>query len=109
MDWERVCGSAESGIWVLKGDARARVLPANLDRLRVEWRQHETAWVTPGYDCRVHMRMDVEQQSDPQTKDFIWKGVISLWGTLVCKRECANGSESEPVRWFRFIHPLAQR
>ena len=37
MGWKRVCGTAESGIGVLKGDVRARILPGNLDRLRVEW------------------------------------------------------------------------
>ena len=53
-DWTKVCGTAQSGIWVVKGNARARVLPDNLDHLRVGWRSrgsHETSWVTPGHDC----------------------------------------------------------
>ena len=33
-----VCGTTRSGIWVLKGNARTRMLPDNLDHLRVEWR-----------------------------------------------------------------------
>ena len=54
MGWTKVCDTAESGIWVLKGFARARVHPDNLDHLRVGWRprgSYETAWVTPGHDC----------------------------------------------------------
>ena len=30
LGW-RVCGTADSGIWVLKGDARGHMLPANLE------------------------------------------------------------------------------
>ena len=37
--WTKVYSTAKSVIWVLKGDSRARVLPANLDHLRVEWRK----------------------------------------------------------------------
>ena len=54
MGWTKVCGTAQSGIWVLKGNARARMLPENLDHLRVRWisrGSYETAWVTPGHDC----------------------------------------------------------
>ena len=36
MGWMKVCETAQSGIWVLKGVARARMLPDNLDHLRVE-------------------------------------------------------------------------
>ena len=56
IDWERVCDTAQSGIWVLQGDARARKLPANLDHLRVRWSHGTTV-------C-VRVRMDMEQQSD---------------------------------------------
>ena len=31
MGWEKVCGTARSGIWVLKGNARARMLPDTLE------------------------------------------------------------------------------
>ena len=54
MSWTKVCETARSGIWVLKGNARARMFPANLDHLGVEWIQqgtYKTAWVTPGHDC----------------------------------------------------------
>ena len=33
MGCTKVCGTARSGIWVLTGDARGRMLPANLDHL----------------------------------------------------------------------------
>ena len=38
MGWTKVCETALSGIWVLKGNARACMFPANLDHLRVGWR-----------------------------------------------------------------------
>ena len=56
MGWTKVCGTTRSGIWVLKGNARARMLPENLDHHRVGWKSegsYETAWVTPGHDCPV--------------------------------------------------------
>ena len=46
MGWTKVCETALSGIRVLKGNARACMLPDNLDHLRVEWRKqgsYETA------------------------------------------------------------------
>ena len=72
IGWERVCGSAESGIWVLKGDARVRKQPANLDHLRVQWRQRgscETAWVTPGHDCLCSCAYGHGAAVRPQTND----------------------------------------
>ena len=56
MGWTKVCGTARSGIWVLKGNASTRMLPEYLDHLRVRWisrGSYETAWVTPGHDCSV--------------------------------------------------------
>ena len=37
MGWTKVCGTTQSGIWVLKGNARTCMFPANLDHLRVGW------------------------------------------------------------------------
>ena len=37
LGWARVCGSGESGVWVLKGDARTYNLPWNLDDVGVVW------------------------------------------------------------------------
>ena len=54
MAWTKVCGTAQSGIWVLKGNARTCLFPANLDHLGVEWIKqgtYKTAWVTLGHDC----------------------------------------------------------
>ena len=58
--------STQSGIWVLKGNARTRMLPANLDHLRVEWRKQGTylPGLRQGTTVCVHTNMDMEQQSD---------------------------------------------
>ena len=85
MGWTKVCGTAQSGIWVLKGNARARMLPANLDHLRVGWRKQgsfKTAWVTPGHDCLCSYKYGYGAAVRPQTNYAIWDGVISLWGRV---------------------------
>ena len=85
MGWPKVCGTARSGIWVLKGNARTRMLPANLDRLRVEWRpqvSYETAWVTPGRDCLCSYECGHGAAVRPQTNDATWEGVIGLWSRV---------------------------
>ena len=101
MGWTKVCGTAQSGIWVLKGNARTRMLPANLDHLRVGWisrGSHEAAWVTPWHDCLCSYAYVHGAAVRPH-----WHGVIGLWGrvaplvTLVCQEGGANGSELEPV------------
>ena len=82
MGWTKVCGTAQSGIWVLKGNARTCMCLANLDYLRVEWMKR-------GYmqDCLVCAKarlsvvrtsVDMEQQSDH--KLFTPSGM----GFLVC-------------------------
>ena len=101
MGWTKVCGTAQSGIWVLKGNARARVLPANLGHLWVVWRpwgSYETAWVTPGHDCLCPYQHGRGAAVRPQTGDAIWDGVVGLWGRVAlllspwcARRECANG------------------
>ena len=82
MGWTKVCETARSGTWVLKGNARARMIPANLDHLRVEWRKqgtYETAWVTPGHDCLCSYQYGRRAAVRPRTDDAIWDGVIGLW------------------------------
>ena len=81
MGWTKVCGTARSGVWVLKGNAIARIQPANLDRLRVQWTQrgYETTWVTPGHDCLCSHAYGRRAAVRPQTKDSIWDGAVSLW------------------------------
>ena len=44
--WTKVCGTTRSGIWVLKGNARTRMLPENLDHLRVGWISRERQGTT---------------------------------------------------------------
>ena len=81
MGWTKVCETARSGILVLKGNARTRMLPANLDHLRVGWRKqgsYETAWVTPGHDCLCSYAYGHGAAVRPQTDDGIWRGVIGL-------------------------------
>ena len=117
MGWTKVCSTAQSGIWVLKGNARACMLPENLDHLRMGWISrgaYETAWVTSGHDCLCHTCVDVEQPSDHKQRHLGWGYWFVVQGrttlvTLVCKGECANGSEPEAVLWFRIMYPLAQR
>ena len=85
MGWTKVCGTTRSEIWVLKGNARACVFPANLDHLRVDWMERgtgKTAWVTPGHDCLCSYKYGHEATIRPQTNNAIWNGVIGLWGRV---------------------------
>ena len=89
MGWSQVCGTAYSGVWVLKGDARARVLPANLDHLSVQRRKrgsYETAWVTPGHDCTCSYAYRRVAAVRPQTNGSVWNGVVGVGQgrTLLC-------------------------
>ena len=85
MGWTKVCGTAQSGIWVPKGNASARMFPASLDHLRVGWRKqgsYKTAWVTPGHNCLCAYKFGHGAAVRPQTNNAIWDGVIGLWGIL---------------------------
>ena len=85
MGWTKVCGTTLSGIWVLKGNARTCMFPANLDRLGVGWMTrgtNKTAWVTPGHDCLCAYKYGHGAAVRPQTNKAIWDGVISLWGRV---------------------------
>ena len=67
------------GFGVLKGNARTRMLPANLDHLRVERRKQgtcETAWVTPGHDCLCPCKYGHGAAVRPQTDNAIWNGLL---------------------------------
>ena len=131
MDWEKVCGTARSGIWVLKGDCRSR-MSTNLDDLSVRRRTRSssgTAWVTPGHDCLCSYKYGQAAAVRPQTNNSIWDGVIGLWGMVASLLSpwCAKGevlagvnlnryaglgtSGSEPklVRPFGIMCPLALR
>ena len=85
MGWTKVCGTTRSGIWVLKGDARACMFPANLDHLRVEWMKrgaYKTAWVTPGHDCLCSYQYGRGAAVRQQTNNAIWDGGIGLWSRV---------------------------
>ena len=94
--WTKVCETARSGIWVLKGNARTFMFPANLDHLRVEWMKRgtcKTAWVTPGHDCLCSYQCGHGAAVSPQTNDASWDGVVGLWSRVApllspwCARE----------------------
>ena len=101
MGWTKVCETAQSGIWVLKGNARACMFPANLVHLRVGWMKqgsYKTAWVTPGHDCLCAYKYGHGAAVRPQTNKAIWDGVISLWAGSrpsyhlgVIRRNCQRG------------------
>ena len=85
MGWTKVCGTTRSGIWVLKGNARARMFPENIDHLRVGWISrgtYETAWVASGHDCLCSYKYGRGAAVRPQTNNAIWDGVIGLWGSV---------------------------
>ena len=91
-----MCGTAGSGIWVLKGHPRGRMLPANLDHLSVEWRTQRTcdaAWVAPGHDCLCSCAYGHGAAVRPQTDGPIWDDVICLWSriALLLSPWCAGG------------------
>ena len=123
MGWTKVCGTAQSGIWLLKGNARACMFPANLDHLRVGWKKqgsYKTAWVTPGQVCLCSYKYGHGAAVRPQTNKAIWDGVISLWGRVApflspwCgKKELPTGvnlnhydGSGSCVRWHSDNEPL---
>ena len=87
----KVCGTTQLGIWVLKGNARTYMFPANLDHLRVKWRKqgtYETAWVTPGHDCLCSYKYGHGAAVRPQTNNAIWHPSCHLG---VVRRMCQRG------------------
>ena len=123
MGCTKVCGTARSGVWVLNGNARTCMFPANLDHLRVEWIKrgaYETAWVTPGHDCLCSYQYGHGAPIRPQTNNAIWHGVIGLWGRVApllspwcARREVPTGvnlnrysGPSSCIRWHSDNEPL---
>ena len=54
LGWAGVCGTENSGVWVLRGDARTFNLPRNSEDVGVVWEprsRYETVWATPGHVC----------------------------------------------------------
>ena len=100
MGWTKVCGTTRSGIWVLKGNARTCMFPANLDHLRVEWMKrctYETAWVTPGHDCLCSYKYGHGAAVRPQTNNAIWDGVIGLWSRVAPFLSPWSGKKDVPT------------
>ena len=112
-----------SGIWVLKGNASARMLPANLDHVQVGWRKqgsYKTAWVTPGHDCLCSHAYGHGAAVRAQTDNAVWDGVLGLWGRVApllsprcARREVPTGvnlngysGPSSCIRWHNDNEPL---
>ena len=123
MGWTKVCGTARSGIWVLKGIARTCLFPANLDHLRVEWMKrgtYKTAWVTPGHDCLCSYKCGHGAAVRPQANNAIWDVFIGLWSRVApflspwCGKKdvptCVNLNQyacsGSFVRWHSDYEPL---
>ena len=84
LGWKKVCGTEDSGIWVLKGESRGYALPSNLDHLGVAWmekRTYSTAWVTPRYRCSCAYKYGGAAVG-PQSDGSIWNGVMGLWSRV---------------------------
>ena len=65
MGWTKVCGTARSGIWVPKGNARTCMFPANLDGWDGSLRDRaRPPGLRQGTTVCVHTSMDMEQRSD---------------------------------------------
>ena len=73
-----------SGVWVLKGDARTHILPRNIDDVGVVWESrsgYETAWATPGHVCSCsysYGRGPVLPQVDPS----VFTEAVNLWSRV---------------------------
>ena len=105
-----MCGTAQSGIWVLEGNARTSMFPANLDYLRVEWMKrstYKTAWVTPGHDCLCSYKCGHGAAVRPQTHNDIWDVVIGLWGKVApfLSPWCAKGEVPTGLNLNRYSGP----
>ena len=64
LGWARVCGTENSGVWVLKGDARTYNLPRNLDDVGSSGnlgQDMRRPGPRQGTSVHVHTAMDVEQ------------------------------------------------
>ena len=97
MGWTKVCGTAQSGIWVLKGNARTCMFLANLDHFRVEWMKqgtYKTAWVTPKHDCLCSYKYGHGAEVRPTPSGM---------GLLVC------GAGSHPSYHFGVMRRMCQR
>ena len=111
MGWTKVCGTARSGICVLKGNAITRMLPENLDYLRVGWRKQGFIQDRLGYaqstTVCVHSSMDMEQQSNHQlmTLSGMWLLVCGDRVAPLLSPWCARGNVPTGVNLNRYSGP----
>ena len=95
LGWARVCGTDDSEVWVLKGDARTYNLPRNLDDVGVVWEPrsgYETAWATPGHVCSCSYSYGREAVL-PQANPSVFTEAVNLWSRVASLLTpwCAKG------------------
>ena len=106
LGWARVCGTENSGVWVLKGDARTYNLPGDLDDVGVVWESrsgYETAWATPGHVCSCsysYGRGAVLPQANPS----VFTEAVNLWSRVASLLTpwCAKGEVPTGVNLNRY-------
>ena len=117
MGWTKVSETARSGIWVLKGNARA--CTENLDHLRVEWRNQGSYETAPGY-ARTRLSVSIQVWTWKQLLSDHKQLTTSGMGLLVCGCRvapllspwCARGNVPTGVNLNQYAgitHSLAQR
>ena len=87
LGWARVCGTVKSEVWVLKGDARTKSLPENLDDVGVVLDQRSgfktaTPWHEYGHGAVL-----------PQANPSVFTEAVNLWSRVASLLTpwCAKG------------------
>ena len=106
LGWARVCGTENSGVWVLKGDARTYNLPRNLDDVGIVWEHlsgYETAWATPGHVCSCSYDCGHEAVL-PQANPSVFTEAVNLWSRVASLLTpwCAKGEVPTGVNLNRY-------
>ena len=106
LGWARVSGTENSGVWVLKGDARTYNLPWNLDDVGVVWERrsgYETAWATPGHVCSCSYSCG-RGAVLPQANPSVFTESVDLWskGASLLTPWCAKGEVPTGVNLNRY-------
>ena len=106
LGWARVCGSGESGVWVLKGDARTYNLPWNLDDVGIVWERrsgYETAWATPRHVCSCSYGYG-HGPVLPQANPSVFTEAVNLWSRVASLLTpwCAKGEVPTGVNLNRY-------
>ena len=106
LGWARVCGTKNSGVWVLQGDARTYNLPGDLDDVGVVWESrsgYETAWATPGHVCSCSHRYG-RGPVLPQANPSVFTEAVNLWSRVASLLTpwCAKGEVPTGVNLNRY-------